>query len=100
MRLGVLALVAALLCPAPLSAREAAKLGEVDFLEAAEQQARLACVRFMDGTCPLPKAYEGQRRTAEGKPFPDFYFRGARLMHAFACLGEALRGSTRREVKR
>jgi hypothetical protein len=29
--------------------------------------------------------------TAEGKAFPDFYFRGAGLMRSFAFLGEALK---------
>ena len=61
------------------------------YLKAAEQQARLAYVRFMDNACPLPKATETPRKTVEGKPFPDFYFRGAQLMHAFARLGEAMR---------
>ena len=59
------------------------------YLKAAEQQARLAYARFMDDTCPLPKAYETPRKTGEGKPFPGFYFRGAQLMHAFALLAEA-----------
>ena len=59
-------------------------------LQAATRQARLAHVRFMDNTCPLPKAYSGgPRKTAAGKPFGDFYFRGAKLMHAFALLAEA-----------
>lgn len=62
------------------------------YLRAAEQQARLAYVRFMDDTCPLPKAYAGgPRKTVAGDPFPDFTFRGAKLMHAFALLGEAER---------
>ena len=61
------------------------------YLKAAEQQARLAYARFMDRTCPLPKAYAGGAKstTVEGKPFGDFYFRGAKLMHAFALLGQA-----------
>jgi hypothetical protein len=63
-----------------------------EYLRAAQQQARLAYVRFMDDNSPLPKAYETLRKTADGKPFPDFYFRGAKMMHAFALLGEALRG--------
>ena len=62
------------------------------YLEIARKQGRVACVRFMDATCPLPKAYSGGRRkTAEGEDFPDFYFRGAELMGAFALLGEALK---------
>ena len=66
------------------------------YLEAAERQARLAYVRFMDETCPLPKAYAGgPRKTVAGDPFPDFTFRGAKLMHAFALLGEA-KGRARR----
>ena len=65
------------------------------YLKAAEKQGRLACVRFMDDTCPLPKAYAGgPRKTAEGKAFPDFYFRGAALMRAFAFLGEALKSGS------
>jgi hypothetical protein len=64
------------------------------YLKAAEQQARLACVRFMHDACPLPKAYETPRQTPEGKRFPDFYFRGASLMHAFARLGEELHKQT------
>jgi len=63
--------------------------GDAAYLTAAVQQARLAYVRFMDGACPLPKAYEAPRKTVEGKPFPDFYFRGACLVHAFALLAEA-----------
>ena len=64
------------------------------YLKAAEEQARLAYARFMDDTCPLPKAYAGAaRKTVAGDPFPDFTFRGAKLMHAFALLGE-VRGRT------
>jgi len=60
------------------------------YLDAATRQARLAYARFMDATCPLPKAYSGKPpMTAAGKPFGDFYFHGAKLMHAFALLGEA-----------
>ena len=65
--------------------------GDEAYLRAAETQARRAWVRFMDGTSPLPKAFDPPRATtAAGNPFPSFYFRGARLMHAFARLGEAL----------
>ena len=65
--------------------------GDEAYLRAAEAQARLAWDRFMDGTCPLPKAFDPPRtKTVAGEAFPDFYFRGARLMHAFARLGEAL----------
>jgi hypothetical protein len=64
--------------------------GDVAYLNPAEEQARLAYVRFMNDQSPLPKAYETPRRTADGKSFPDFYFRGAKLIHAFALLGEAL----------
>lgn len=65
------------------------------YLAAAERQARLACARFMDDTCPLPKAYAGgPRMTAEGKPFPDFYFRGAALMRALALLGQVGRSGS------
>jgi hypothetical protein len=67
------------------------RYGDAAYLKAAEQQARLAWVRFLDDACPLPKACETERKTVEGKPFPDFYFRGARLMHALALLGEAVR---------
>jgi len=62
------------------------------YLQIARRQGRLAYVRFMDDVCPLPKAYSGGRRkTAEGKGFGDFYFRGAELMGAFALLGQALK---------
>ncbi|MDP6547044.1 MAG: hypothetical protein QGH60_23970 [Phycisphaerae bacterium] len=62
------------------------------YLEVASKQGRVAYVRFMDNVCPLPKAYSGGRKkTAEGKEFGDFYFRGAELMGAFALLGEALK---------
>ena len=61
------------------------------YLDIARRQGRQAYLRFMDATSPLPKAYSGRpRKTAEGKEFPDFYFRGAELMGAFALLGEAL----------
>ena len=51
----------------------------------------------MDDTCPLPKAYAGAaRKTVAGDPFPDFTFRGAKLMHAFALLGE-VQGRTRKD---
>jgi len=70
--------------------------GDRAYLDAAERQARAAYGRFLDGKCPLPKAFaDGPRKTASGEPFPDFYFRGAGLMRAFALLGEALRGATR-----
>ena len=63
------------------------------YLQAATAQARIARARFMDETCPLPKAYSGGlKKTHEGKPFGDFTFRGAKLMHAFALLGEARKG--------
>jgi len=65
--------------------------GDAAYLEAAEAQARRAFARFMDETSPLPKAYDPPKTTTvAGEPFPDFTFRGARLMHAFALLGEAL----------
>jgi hypothetical protein len=68
------------------------RYNDAAYLHAAEQQARIAYVRFCDETCPLPKACaDGPRRSVDGKPFPDFYFRGAKLMHAFALLGEAMR---------
>jgi len=64
--------------------------GEAAYLQAAEQQARLAYVQFCDATCPLPKATtDPNPLTAEGKPFGSYYFRGATLMHAFALLAEA-----------
>lgn len=50
--------------------------GDRKYLRAAEQQARLAYVRFLDDRCPLPKACETPRKAADGTPFPDFYFRG------------------------
>ncbi len=67
--------------------------GDEAYLKAAETAGRLAVVHFCDGKCPLPKARIGSDRfrTAQGEPFPDFTFRGARLMRAFALLGEARR---------
>jgi len=65
--------------------------GDAAYLEVAEAQARRAFARFMDGTSRLPKAFDPPKTTtAAGEPFPDFYFRGARLMHAFARVGEAI----------
>ena len=61
------------------------------YLDAARKQGRMAYALFMDDVCPLPKAYSGPpKKTAEGKEFGDFYFRGAKLMHAFALLGDLL----------
>lgn len=66
--------------------------GDEAYLSSAEKLAALAYVRFMDDKCPLPKACSGPpRKTAAGDPFPDFYFKGAKLVHAFALLGEARR---------
>ena len=71
--------------------------GDCAYLDAAREQARRAYALFMDGRSPLPKAFAGEpKRTVAGEPFPDFYFRGARLMHAFALLGEALREQEKR----
>ncbi|MDP6542384.1 MAG: hypothetical protein QGH60_00250 [Phycisphaerae bacterium] len=68
------------------------KYNDKAYLDIARRQGRVAYGRFMDDVCPLPKAYSGGRRkTAEGKEFGDFYFRGAELMGAFALLGEALK---------
>jgi hypothetical protein len=66
--------------------------GNVAYLEAAQTMARGAYGDFCDDTCPLPKALARGTplATAAGDPFPDFYFRGAKLMHAFALLGEAM----------
>jgi hypothetical protein len=62
------------------------------YLDIARRQGAAAYVRFMDDVCPLPKAFSsGPGKTLEGKDFPDFYFRGAELMGAFALLGEALK---------
>ena len=62
------------------------------YLEVAETYARLARAAFCDDACPLPKAFAGASpRTTRGEPFPDFYFRGAKLMHAFALVAEARR---------
>jgi hypothetical protein len=74
-----------------LAMRKAEKLEDVDaYLMAADTYARLAHIAFCDDACPLPKAYAGSSpKTTQGEPFPDFYFRGAKLMHAFALLGEA-----------
>jgi len=66
------------------------RYGDDAYLQAADTCARLAYVAFCDDVCPLPKAYAGSPpKTTQGEPFPDFYFRGAKLMRAFALLGEA-----------
>jgi hypothetical protein len=65
--------------------------GDRAYLDAARDQARAARALFLDGRSPLPKAIAGTlAKTPAGKTFPDFYFRGASLMHAFALLGKAL----------
>ena len=58
-------------------------------LKAAEDTARLAFVTFCDDTSPLPRALPWwlPLLTPQGG-FPDFSFRGAPLMRAFAALGE------------
>lgn len=65
--------------------------GDKAYLDAAETYGRLAYLAFCDDKSPLPRARPGSGAytTAEGKPFPDFYFHGGGLMHAFARLGEA-----------
>lgn len=67
--------------------------GDAAYARMAEKQARMAYVQFCDDVCPLPKAVagSGRIRTADGNVFPDFYFRGAALMHAFARVGEVRR---------
>jgi hypothetical protein len=76
------------------------RYGDEAYLKAADTYARLACIAFCDGACPLPKAYAGASpTTTQGDPFPDFYFRGAKLMHAFALLGEAKRATMRGTVQ-
>jgi hypothetical protein len=64
------------------------------YLKTAETYGRLAHAMFCDDTSPLPKGFAKSVpiHTARGKTFPDFYFQGAKLMHAFALLGEALNG--------
>ena len=59
-------------------------------LRFAKVYARLAHERFIDGTSPLPRAFAAGApiRARDGEPFPDFYFHGAKLMRAFALLGE------------
>ena len=64
--------------------------GDVGYLAVARQQAHAAYVLFCDDRSPLPKANAaGAPTTTEGKPFPDYYFKGAKLMHAFALVAEA-----------
>jgi hypothetical protein len=69
--------------------------GDVAYARAAIQQARNAYAMFCDDVCPLPKALAGggRIRTGDGSTFPDFYFRGAALMHAFARVGVIQRDS-------
>ena len=63
------------------------------YLKTAETYGHLAYTMFCDNISPLPKGFAKgiPIHTAQGKPFPDFYFQGAKLMHAFALLGEALK---------
>ncbi len=62
-----------------------------EYLQAAAKLADRARSLFCDAQSPLPRAYAGPlRRTPSGDRFPDFYFREARLMHAFALLGNEL----------
>ena len=65
---------------------------EPAYLKTAETYARLAYAMFCDDTSPLPKGFAKgvPLQTAQGNSFPDFYFQGAKLMKAFALLGEAL----------
>jgi hypothetical protein len=67
--------------------------GDAAYLNVAETHGRTAYAMFCDDACPLPKARAGagEHATPGGEAFPDFYFRGAMLMKAFALLGEALR---------
>jgi hypothetical protein len=66
-------------------------------LRFARVYARLAYARFCDGKSPLPRAFAlgAPIKTASGEPFPDFYFRGAKLMRAFAELGEIIHSESR-----
>lgn len=59
-------------------------------LKAAEDTARLAFVTFCDDASPLPRALPWwlPLQTPQGEKFPDFSYRGAPLMRAFAALGE------------
>jgi hypothetical protein len=68
---------------------------DAEFLKVADRHARQAAEMFCDDTCPLPKARAGVAppKTTQGEPFPDFYFQGAKLMRAFAVLGEAQRSA-------
>lgn len=70
---------------------------DAEFLKVADLHARQAAAMFCDATCPLPKARAGiaAHKTTQGEPFPDFYFRGAKLMGAFAVLGETQRSAIR-----
>ncbi len=68
-----------------------------EHLKLAEKYAAEAYPLFCDEKCPLPKAFAGPlRKTLAGETFPDFYLRGARLMLAFALLGE-VRGARKRD---
>lgn len=69
------------------------EFGDRSYLDAALTCAGQARARFLDDQCPLPRAFpaEVRLRTKAGEPFPDVYYRGAKLMNAFALLGEAQR---------
>ena len=64
--------------------------GDRAFLNVASRYAAVAARLFLDGKCPLPKYSPTPLATTSGEPFPDFYFRGAKLMLSFAKLGHAL----------
>jgi len=66
--------------------------GQEANLRFARVYARLAYARFCDEESPLPRAFAAGApvTTRRGEPFPDFYFKGAKLMRAFAQLGGVL----------
>ncbi len=71
--------------------------GRREYLDAARSCARRAGAMFLDGASPLPRALPaGTALTTATGEFPDFYFRGAALMHALARLGEAMDHSSRK----
>jgi hypothetical protein len=57
------------------------------YLAAAEALARHARDLYLDGICPLPRARLTPATLRDGASFPDFYWRGATLMRAFAKVG-------------
>ncbi|MDF1862266.1 MAG: hypothetical protein P1U87_18765 [Verrucomicrobiales bacterium] len=71
------------------------RFGGEMYVKSAERLARAGYEKFCDSNSPLPRPTSGSEdyETAEGDPFPPFYWGGAGLMHGFARLG-VIKGQT------